>query len=94
VQIVNVGKEMFVEAPAQILVIHPFANKYGRSLSVVVKMRKRVRTRSLSEMDAAVRPCTSEKFPRVGRFRQVRNAALRKAIVGEWPKVAETNVAR
>jgi hypothetical protein len=94
VQIVKDGKEVFVEAPAQILVIHPFANKYGQSLSVVVEMRKRVRTRSLSEMDAAVRPSTSEKFPRVGRFRQVRNDALRRAILGQWPKVAETNVAR
>jgi hypothetical protein len=94
VQVVRDGRRVYVEAPAQILVIHPFADRYGQSVSVAVEMRKRVRTRSLGQMDAAVRPSTSEKFPRVERFRQVRNAALRKAIIGEWPKVAETNVAR
>jgi hypothetical protein len=94
VQVVRDGRSIYVEAPAQILVIQPFADKYGESLSVVVEMRKRARTRLLRQMDAAVRPGTSEKFPRVGRFRQVRNDALRKAILGEWPKVADTNVAR
>jgi hypothetical protein len=94
VQIVRYGRWTHVEAPSQILVIEPFANKYGNSISVVVEMRKRVRTRSLGQMDAAVRPNTSKRFPRVTRFRQVRNDALRKAILGQWPKVAETNVAR
>jgi len=94
VQIVKDGRQVFVEAPAQITVIEPFANKYGNSLSVVVEIRKRVRTRSLRRMDAAVRADTSKRFPRVGGFRQVRNDALRKAIMREWPKVAETNVAR
>jgi hypothetical protein len=94
VQVVRDGRSIYVEAPAQILVIHPFDDKYGQSLSVVVEMQKRVRARLLPQMDAAVRPDTSAKFPRVGRFRQVRNDALRKAIMREWPKVAETNVAR
>jgi hypothetical protein len=94
VQIVRDGRQVFVEAPAQITVIEPFANKYGNSLGVVVEMRKRVRTRSFVQMDAAVRPDTSKRFPRVDRFRRVRNDALRKAILREWPKVAETNVAR
>jgi hypothetical protein len=94
VQIVRDGRRAHVEAPSQILVIERFANKYGNSLSVVVEMRKRVRTRSLGQMDAAVRPDTSEQFPRVGRFRQVRNDALRRSILRQWSKVAETNVAR
>jgi hypothetical protein len=94
VQIVIDGSQVYVEAPAQILVIQPFADTYGESVSVVVEMRKRVRTRSLGQMDAAVRPDTSKQFPRVDRFRQVRNDALRRAIMREWPKVAETNVAR
>jgi hypothetical protein len=94
VQIVRDGRQVFVEAPAQITVIEPFANKYGNSLSVVVEMRKRVRTRSLGQMDAAVRPDTSKKFPRVRGSRQVRNDALRRAILKQWPKLAETNVAR
>jgi hypothetical protein len=94
VQIVRDGRRTYVEAPAQILVIEPFANKFGNSVSVVVEMRKRVRTRSLAQLDAAVRPDTSKRFPRVGRFRQVRNVALRRTILKQWPKVAETNVAR
>jgi len=94
VQIVTDGRRVFVEAPAQITVIEPFANKYGNSLSVVVEMRKRVRTRSLVQMDAAVWPETSDRFPRVGRFRQVRNDALRRTILRQWPKVVETNAAR
>jgi hypothetical protein len=94
VQIVRDGRRAYVEAPAQILVIEPFANKYGDSVSVVVEMRKRVRTRSLVQMDAAVRPDTSKRFPRVGRFRLVRTDALRRSILKQWPRVAETNVAR
>jgi hypothetical protein len=94
VQIVTDRRHVLVEAPAQITVIEPFANKYGNSLSVVVEMRKRLRTRSLAQLDAAVRPDTSKKFPRVGRFQQVRNDALRRAILKQWPNVAETNVAR
>jgi hypothetical protein len=94
VQVVRDRGQSHVEAPAQITVIDRFANKYGKSLSVVVEMRKRVRTRSLRQMDGAVRPDTLERFPRVARFRRVRNDALRKAIMREWPKVAETNVAR
>jgi hypothetical protein len=94
VQVVRDGRHSYVEAPAQITVIDRFANKYGDSLSVVVEMRKHVRTRSLVQLDAAARPHTSKRFPRVASFRQVRNDALRKAIMREWPKVAETNVAR
>jgi hypothetical protein len=94
VQIIRDGRRAYVEAPAQILVIEPFANRYGTSLCVVVEMRKRVRTRSLAQLDDAVRPDTSARFPRVTRLRLVRNDALRKAILGQWPKVAETNVAR
>jgi hypothetical protein len=94
VQVVTDGRRSYIEAPAQITVIDRFANKYGDSLSVVVEMRKRVRTRSLAQLDAAVRPHTSRRFPRVERFRKVRNDALRKAIMREWPKVTETNVAR
>jgi hypothetical protein len=94
VQVVRDGRQSYVEALAQITVVDRFDNKYGHSLSVVVEMRKRVRTRSLAQLDAAVRPDTSKPFPRVGRFRQVRNDTLRKTIMREWPKVAETNVAR
>jgi hypothetical protein len=94
VQIVGNGRITYVEAPAQILVIERFANERGSAISVVVEMRKRVRTRSLGQMDAAVRPDTSKQFPRVARFLQVRNSALRRSILRQWPRVAETNVAR
>jgi hypothetical protein len=94
VQVVKDGRLVYVEAPAQIIVIQPFADRFGQSVSVVVEIRKRVRTRSLGQMDTAVHPITAKRFPRVGRFRRVQNDALRKAIVGEWPKVAETNMAR
>ncbi len=44
-------------------------------------MRKRVRTRYLTQMDAAVRANTSDKFPRVVRFRRANNCALRRSIL-------------
>jgi len=94
VQTVRDGRHVHVDAPAQITVIEPFVDGRKHSVVVVVEMRKRVRTRSLGQMDAAVRPDTSKRFPRVHSIRRVRNDALRKAIMREWPKVAETNVAR
>jgi hypothetical protein len=94
VQTVRDGRRVHVEAPAQIIVIEPFVDSRKYSVAVVVEMRKRVRTRSLGQMDAAVRPDTSERFPRVHSIRRVRNDALRRSIMRQWPKVAETNVAR
>jgi hypothetical protein len=94
VQTVRDGRRVHVEAPAQITVIEPFIDSRKHSVAVVVEMRKRVRTRSLRQMDAAVRPDTSERFPRVNSIRRVRNDDLRRSIMRQWPRVAETNVAR
>jgi hypothetical protein len=94
VQTVRDGRRLHVEAPAQITVIEPFVDGRKHSVAVVVEMRKRVRTRSLGQMDSAVRPDTSKRFPRVYGIRRVRNDGLRRSIMRQWPKVAETNVAR
>jgi hypothetical protein len=94
VQSVKEGRNIFVEPTAQVLVIEPFSKRGGQSISVVVEIRKRVRARSLRQMDAAVKPMTSKQFPRVRTWRHVRNDALRKAIHSLWPTVAGTNVAR
>jgi hypothetical protein len=94
VQTVRDGRRVHVEAPAQITVIEPFIDGRRHSVAVVVEMRKHVRTRSLGQMDAAVRPDTSKRYPRVYSIRKVRNDALRRSIIRQWPKVAETNVAR
>jgi hypothetical protein len=93
VQKVKEGRRVYVESPAQILVVQPFEHGSGQSTSVVVESRKWVHSRSLSQMDAALKPFTSKQFPRTDKWRLLRSDGI-SAINRVWPTVAETSAAR